>query len=199
MKVIQDTVRCCRWIIPSLFFIVACYSQVSKNKIIPMETIEFLNQTFYLTWQSDPTPSYVKFEYLPKGQSLPYYEDMILLEVLISEHSTRDVVDMKIEELQQLATENPIVQHKLIENPQTGEYLLDFLVSASDEQHEFIVEWNAYRYIPYTNEQGEKGVQLFGYSIRSYDDEATEFLESLREKRQVIINGLAIAEVPNLE
>jgi len=178
------------------FAFIAPIGHASEEAHVP--NIEFLGQTYSLAWRSDPTPEYRKSEYLPADERLPYYHNMLLVERVLG-ISVTDAVRAQVKFIQERAKADAGGRVRdLIENPDTGEVLLVFTLSASDEEREIIWEWDAYRYSPYTGDDGHAGVQLFGYSVRAYgnDDSVYAFLEEIDEMKSQRINAVASAELP---
>jgi len=194
--------------LPSLALLLAAFfappSQAQTAAIQPVpHQIEFLNEVYRLAWRSDPTPNYSKTEYLPEDEELPYYYNMLLLEQ-VGGISVTDVVRAQVEFLKELnesdegAGGSKILN--LMENPNTGEVLLVFVLSAPDEEREVIWEWNAYRYSPMQTANGEESVRLFGYSRRHYgnDESVYDFLEEIDvdNPNSEAVNAVAIAQIP---
>lgn len=170
-------------------------AQSAENARPP--SIEFANTRYQLAWQSNPTPGYSKHEYLPQGQELPYYHNMLLVEQLTNGMTVPQVVQSQIEFVTERKQSDPVAQHRIMSNEQTGEFLLDFLLSAADPEHGTIIEWNVYRYIPQQSADGSEGVLLLGYSARAYgDEEGRSFLIELQESRPQIIQALVSLSVP---
>jgi len=160
--------------------------------------ISFLNNVYSLVWAADPTPNYSKSEYLPAGESLPYYNNMLLVERM-SGVSVTDTVRAQVRFIQERReTDAGAKIFDLIENPNTGEVLLVFALTAPDKDREIIWEWNTYRYSPVQTSNGERGVRLFGYSVRTYgnDERVYDFLEEIDNKRSEFINAVANAKIP---
>jgi len=164
----------------------------------PVQTIQFAGETYQLAWQSQPSPQYSKYEYLSANDKLPFYQNMLMLEWVVSHGMTPvDAANAQIQFLTERKQSDPVVNHELIHNEKTGEYLLDFVLSAKDPEAGYIIEWNAYRYIPYQAADGTSGVQLFAYSARGYGDEgARTFLTTLKDKRPQFMRALISATVP---
>ncbi|KXU37222.1 hypothetical protein AXK11_02650 [Cephaloticoccus primus] len=175
------------------------HAQASKAPAAPTK-IEFLEEAYQLAWQSNPQPNYSKYEYLPAGETLARYENMLLLEQLSNGMDVTQVVRAQVESIKERKKTDSVAQFGgLIENPGTGEVLLDFLLSGHAEDGAIIVEWSAYRYSPVKAANGEPAVRLFGYSKRAYgSDAAMAFLEALDEQRDAFINAVVTAQVPRL-
>lgn len=161
--------------------------------------IAFDGQDYQLAWSSQPTAEYTKQEYLPAGQALETYQSMVMVEFLVSDAEPLAMANAQMQMLAQRKATDPLVNMDLIRNDQTGEVLLDFLVSSKDAAGEYVVEWNAYRYARAENAQGESGGLLFAISHRAYGNGAAEaFLQSLRDFKSGQINALASAALPEL-
>jgi len=171
-------------------------AQASPTENAPAASLVFTDVTYHLAWHSAPSPDYDKYEYLPQGEELPHYRNMLLLERLGNGISVADAVRSQVEFLNQRKESDPVVNHRLINNESTGEYLLDFVLSGETQDGETVIEWNAYRYSPWRSADGTQGVQLYGYSARAYgDDDGRDFLINLKETRPQIIQALTSASV----
>ncbi|MFT3717350.1 hypothetical protein [Pseudorhodoferax sp.] len=159
--------------------------------------IRFDGKSFVLAWSAQPSAGYVKQEYVPAGQAVERYEQMLLLERVPGKLKAIDAANMQVQALKQRKASDPIVNMDLVQNPKSGEVLLDFVVSAKDRAGHVIVEWNAYRYA--TIAGGEPGVMLFGVSHRAYGAEnAKAFMGRLKTLRAAQMNALAKADMPRL-
>ena len=146
-----------------------------------------------LAWVSQPTDTYTKQEYVPAGETPQDYSSMLLIEVLTAGAGVKEALAAQVRMLNERKPSDPLVNMSVLQNDKTGEAILDFIVSSKDGEGAYIVEWNAYRYIP----RDGGGVTLFGVSHRSYgNDEAKAFLTSLKTLRPERINKLAQHKVP---
>lgn len=171
--------------------------QAQSAESTPPPSIVFSDTSYHLAWQSNPTPDYSKYEYLPQDQQLPLYHNMFMVEHLSNGMTLPQVVQSQVEFMTQRKQTDPVAQHRLISNEATGEFLLDFLLSAEDPEQGTIIEWNAYRYIPQQGANGDHAVLLLGYSARAYgDEEGRNFLIDLQQSRGQIIQTLISSSVP---
>ncbi|MEP7166261.1 MAG: hypothetical protein ABI741_16280 [Ferruginibacter sp.] len=153
------------------------------------------NKTMYsLSWSSHPNNDYYKQEYLPANERSETFNKMIMIEALVSSMTPKEAAMAKIKELDQRKKIDPVTNYQFIENPATGEYVVDFVISSND-----IVEWNAYRYINLKNKSSENGLMLFAYSKRSYGAASTNFLKSLKTERVKDINAVATYKIPGIK
>jgi hypothetical protein len=159
--------------------------------------LRFEGQSYRLAWSSKPSANYVKQEYVPAGQDVQRYRQMLLVEQVLGGISVTQAVRAQVDTLNKRKAADPMANMDLVQNPSTGEALLDFLVSSRDRSGQVIVEWNAYRYAPIRRPSGEKGVLLFAVSQRAYgNDDAKAFLARLKQVRPARINALARAPLP---
>lgn len=153
----------------------------------------FQGQDYALAWTSQPSDSYFKQEYVPAGQTVEAYADMVLVEAVAGAITPMQAAASQVQMLTARQETDPVVNHEVIQNEATGEVLLDFLVSDLGADP-IVVEWNAYRYMPLA--EGE-GVALFAVSRRSYgEDGARAFLGGLGALRSEAIAALATFDAP---
>ncbi|MGJ4727848.1 hypothetical protein [Luteimonas sp. SDU101] len=152
-------------------------------------------QAFHFVWSSHPYPHFYKQEYLPEGQTLTRYRQMLMIDVLLSDAGPRELTRIKLAELEARKAEDPVIQHDLIVKEDGSAYLLDFVVSGRTAHGELIVEWNAYRY-----EALPGGAVMLGISRRGYGDEgARRFLiDEMKPRRQEWISELARLDMPRI-
>jgi hypothetical protein len=158
--------------------------------------IKFNETDFSLAWSSNPTPTYFKQEYIPAGEVVERYNQMILMEVVYGDLTVEDAVKAQVNVIQQRKKTDQVAQYQIIENPNTGEIILDFLMSAGTKKKLDVVEWNAYRYKAFEDEKGRKGILLFAISRRGYNENIAPFLKGLKDERINMINLLGAYEMP---
>ena len=153
--------------------------------------IVFEDVRFELAWTSHPTETYYKQEYVPDGQVVESYAEMFMIDLLTEGATPQSAAAEMIAGLERRKGSDPVVNYDVMTNEATGEMILDFLLSDTSSGA-VIVEWNAYRYVPY----GE-GLALFAISRRAYgEDDAMAFLKDLGQRRTQSIHALATMELP---
>ncbi len=158
------------------------------------------NQTFGLSWSSHPADNYYKQEYIVKGDNPDQFKTMILTDVITGESNIKNVVGDKVAELKQMKSSNPVVNYEIINNPKTGEYIIDFLLSANNADGTMsVVERNVYRYKTFANKAGRMGVQLFGVSTRSYGAAINNFFATLKTNRKDLVNKVSLYNMPEIK
>jgi len=161
--------------------------------------ISFEQKVFNLNWSSHPSANFYKQEYLSKGEDANKYKMMLMIDVIAGETNLKNVVSAKIAELKKMKEGNPMVNYEIIQNPKTGEYLLDFLLTANAaDGTTSIAERNVYRYKTYTDKAGKKGMLLFAVSSRAYTKEVNNFLIAIKANRKVLISEVAQYKMPEI-
>ena len=162
--------------------------------------IKFDNVEYNLTWSSHPSSNYFKQEYIAKSDSVQKFRKMLMLDFVEGSFKAKDVIALKISELDKLKKSNPAISYEVIENKGTGEYMLDFLLSENtpDGRYLNIVERNVYRYKKIKDKNGHVGVLLFGVSVRSYGDDIIGFLTALKINRDDLINAVGQFDIPEI-
>ena len=166
----------------------------AKERIGVPGPVQFGGVPFKLAWTSHPSPTYYKQEYVPAGEAVESYIQMFMVDVLTDGQTPESAAAAMIAGLdERKANGDPVVNYDMISNEETGELILDFLLSDTSGGN-IIVEWNAYRYSPSAD---GTGLTLFAISRRGYSEEgATEFLGALTSWRQTTIQELAVMELP---
>lgn len=162
-----------------------------------MGPIGFLGEEWHLASASAQNEAYSRQAYLPQGDSFPLYKRMFVIETVKGGLTVEETLAFQVQTLEQRRETDPLVNMEVIENPATGEVLLDFVLSGQTDDGNLIVEWNAYRYAPHQFADGSTGVVLYAYSVRSYGDgEARTMLTGLRDERTKLVEALAVSDLP---
>lgn len=162
--------------------------------------VVFDNKTYKLAWTSHPTNNYYKQEYIAEGDKLDRFNTMVMVELLTGDIKVRDAAAAKLEELKKLKVSNPTINYESFEKAETGEYMIDFLLSQTGEGNATsVVERNVYRYLPFKGKDGEKGIVLFAVSTRSYGVKINSFLTSLKAKKSDLVNKVAAYKLAELK
>jgi hypothetical protein len=188
-------------IIAALFIYAANSTAQTKIKAIDYLTVagplNFDKKAYFLDWSSNPAVNFYKQEYLAKGEITGQYNTMLLIDAVVTTKSVAAVAAEKIEELKKMKATNPMVNYESFNNPTTGEYMIDFLLSAYTANDNLsIVERNVYRYKAFTDKSGKKGVLLFGVSKRSYGNNIDSFLKALKVSRSELVTLVSKFTLP---
>ena len=187
------------FILLSFLFTIVSIAQTTKHVTDHLKVpgpIVFEKKAYNLSWSSHPAADLYKQEYLVKGDKAEAYKTMLLIDVITGDAMLRDIVVAKMAELNKLKATNPLINYQAFDNSKSGEFMLDFIVSANDpDGHVNIVERNVYRYKILT---GKTGILLFGVSTRSYGAEIEKFLIALKTNKNVLVNAVGKFQLPQI-
>lgn len=160
--------------------------------------IAFNDLNYKLSWSAHPNNSYYKQEYAAVGETAEHFNDMILIDFLITELDVKDVAQSQIAMLLARKKTDNVCNYQVMKNEQTGDYILDFVMSEESSNRINIIEWNGYHYKPYTDKAGHKGVLLFGVSHRAYAGNTTKFLRGLSNYRMEVLKKISVYPMPEI-
>jgi hypothetical protein len=185
-----------------LFFLISTISHSQNTKVIKdylgvAGPVSFDNKSYSLSWSSHPAANFYKQEYLIKGDSADKFKSMILFDLLTGNSTIKEIAAAKIEELKTAKATNPLVTYEIFDNPTTGEYMIDFILTANSASGQLeIAERNIYRYTKFTSASGQKGILLFGISTRSYGNDISQFLTNLKTGKKHLADLAAKFKMP---
>lgn len=155
------------------------------------------NQTaFSLAWSSKPTATFYIQEYLPKGENVEHFNQLLTLRLINQDADLRSAVNEKITELEARKKTDVMCHYQVITNEQSKEVVVDFLVSDKIGDPQAIVEFNVYRYQQVAVGATKRGVLIYAYSRRSYGSTVQPFLKGLTQTRRGAIDEMAKAKMP---
>lgn len=180
-----------------LFLSIGVNSQNIENYLETEDTIKFDSQNYELVWSTHPNEVYYKQEYLTKEQTLDKFKSMVTIDFLNGEFQVKDLVNQKIQELENAKKTNPIINYTVLEKD--GETIIDFLMSVSskDGKKLLVVERNIYRYTNIKTENA-KGLLLFSVSKRAYENEIGDFFKELKKDKNSLIMKVGNLEIPKI-
>ncbi|MCV3241590.1 hypothetical protein [Mesorhizobium sp. ZC-5] len=161
--------------------------------------IVFDGTTYTLGWSTVLGPDRYRQEYFPEtqGNSFDAYTEMLLIDVYENGTDIKSAVGTMVTLLDQRKATDPVVNRDVFQNQQTGEIILDFVMSGTDTSGGVLVEWNAYRYVPHKGANGRTGAMLVGISKRAYgNDNIKPFFRNLKEIRPKLIKKLGDQALP---
>jgi hypothetical protein len=170
------------------------FSQNVENYLQTEKVIKFDNKDYNLVWSSHPNEVYYKQEYLTKDQSIEKFKTMVTIDFLKGDFKIKDLVNGKIQELENAKKSNPIINWTVLEKD--GETILDFLMSVSSKNGKelLVVERNIYRYTKNAN-----GLLLFAISERAYKNEIDDFFINLKENKNSLIIKVGSFKIPEIK
>jgi hypothetical protein len=160
--------------------------------------VTYDGQRYDLSWSSQLSPGHIRQEYVPAGQKPENYTSMVLIDLVTTGKDANQLVASMIALLKQRKQTDPIVNFDVFQNDKKTELMLDFVLSSRDSNR-LVVEWNAYRYVPYRDADGKTAVLMLAISERGYNDQVKDFLSGLKTRHPGKIEALGQQEIPKFE
>jgi hypothetical protein len=158
--------------------------------------LKFNNINFNLVWSDKPNEKYYIQEYLPEGEKLESFNQMLTIHLFDTDITTKDAVQQKVKELAKRKNTDPICNFVLTESPDGKGFMIDFLLGESKGSEMTIVEFNVYRYKQVDLGANKKGILVYAFSKRSYGGSITSFFKTLKADRTEYLNQMISVEVP---
>jgi hypothetical protein len=156
----------------------------------------FNNTTFNLTWAERPSETYFIQEYLPKGEKVERFDQMLTLHLFDKDITVKNAVKQKLQELDKRKKTDPICNYQVTEGPDGKEFMVDFLLGESKGEEMTIVEFNVYRFKQVDLGDKKKGILIYALSKRAYGDDITFFLKNLGKDRTDLLNAMISSAIP---
>ena len=158
--------------------------------------LKFNNIDFNLAWTDKPTENYYIQEYLPDGEKVESFNQMLTIHLFDTDINTKEAVQQKVKDLTKRKKTDPVCNYVMTESPDGKEFMVDFLLGESKCDKMTIVEFNVYRYKQVELGANKKGILVYAFSKRSYGDDITPFFKTLRSDRTGYLNQMISAEIP---
>jgi hypothetical protein len=139
------------------------------------ETVEFDGNVLGLASQEEEPGQSLK-EYIPTGETLETWTKLAAIRQYKDFDDPKLMVGSLVKQLNKQYPESP---SSIIENPTTGEVIVDFVVWPPDAS---FVEFNVFKY----SKNPEGGLISEQYALREYND-AEGFLKGLRPVRERLV------------
>ena len=140
------------------------------------DTVNFDGQSLVLRWEGENPGETIK-EYIPADQKLDSWTRLASIRTYSELDDPAALAGGVIKQLKKDYPDSPCA---IIENPETGEVVIDFVLWPADLA---FVEFNVFKYA-----KGEDGgVIAEQYALRDYDD-SEGFLKGLRPVRERLVN-----------
>ena len=160
--------------------------------------LEFNGLSFNLAWSDQPRDNYYIQEYLPLGEKVESFEQMMTIHLFVTDMSVNEAVQQKGKELSSRKKSDPLCNYQITESPDGKEYMVDFILSESKGEEMTIAEFNVYRYKETDLGNNQKALMVYSYSKRSYGDGITPFLKNLKDEKINYLNEMALTIIPDV-
>ena len=174
-----------------LSLVVCCIANVARAEDEPnvaaKETVQFDDQTLVLAFSGDDPGATIK-EFVPAGEKLESWTRLAAIREFDNLDSPLDYGAATIEQLKKQYPKSP---SSIIENPDTGAVVLDFVVWPEDAS---FVEFNVFR----IEKRAGGGLISQQYAVRAYGDAAEPFLTELPPVRERLVEEMAEPRLADL-
>jgi len=157
--------------------------------------ITFDGVSYELAWTNTRDGNFYIQEYIPRGQKLETYTQMITVKLLKKETALSVVTLERMNQLEERKKSDALCQYALIESPDSKEYILDFITSESEGKILKSASFNIYRYrqIEIT---GKPALLQLAYTQRAMGEGIEGMLRSVAAKRDQLISAMADTTMP---
>ena len=156
----------------------------------------FNDTVFNLAWAAHPDETYYVQEYLPEGENVETFDQMLAVHVFLREVKPKKAVEQKAKELKKRSKIDPVCNYAIWNSPDKSEYIIDFIVGESENNISTLVEFDIYRYKEIPLDNGEKGLMVLMYCKRGYRPNIRLFFKWLADTRIGLIDKMTQMEVP---
>ena len=140
--------------------------------------------SFRLAWSNKVVDGDYLLEYVPNGENVNHYHNMLTIECVENDNVTiDDALGVFVDNLNKAKQNDAFVHYEVYENEGSNMKIVDSLLRGED-----FVEWNIYKYQFLKQLTGVRGVIRFGFSKRAYGDEQTKFMKELSQTREKYLN-----------
>ena len=160
--------------------------------------LTFSNTKLELAWSDKPSENYYVQEYIPNGEQIGNFKQMLTVHLFTSATIPEAAVQQKAKWLVERKKTDAICNYQITESPDGKEFILDFLVGESKDGKMTIAEFNVYRY-QRIEVEGKDALLVSAYSKRSYGDNITPFLTTLGADRNFYLNEMISFSLPSLK
>jgi hypothetical protein len=175
----------------------------TKDKIVDRLGVKgpltFDKIDFNLAWTDKPNEKYYIQEYLPNGETIQAFNQMLTIHLFDTELELEDAVKQKVGELIERKKTDPVCNYLITESPDGKEFIVDFLLGESKNDKMTIIEFNVYRYKQIDLSQNKKGILVYAYSKRAYQGDISPFLKSLGDNRAKYLKQMIKTEMPSIK
>ncbi len=159
-----------------------------------------LNKTSYsLTWSQKPNANYYVQEYLPKGETVEHFNQLITVNIFVTDISVTSAIEQKAQELTKRKDTDKVCNFSIINSPDGSESIIDCLLSSGTNDKLDVLEFIIYKYKQIELDNHKKALLVYSYSKRGYGDGITPFLTNLGKFRKDMLNVMISKEMPEIK
>jgi hypothetical protein len=188
----------CLVLLSVFFFSFATPSDAPIDRIGVKGPLQFHNTQFNLAWADKPKDTYYIQEYVPAGEKVEHFNQMLTIHLFITELSVEDGVAQKVRELEERKKTDETCRYQVNKSPDGSEAMVDFLLGETKGDKMSMMEFNVYRYKQLDLGGGKHALLIYAYSNDSYGDDMTDFLKNLKAERSEMMNAMIGSDMPTI-
>lgn len=147
---------------------------------MPKETVTFDGHKLVLAYEARDEDGDAIKEFIPADEDLDSWTRLAAIRVHADLDDPKEFGEQMVKELEQ---RKPPAEFALMENEQTGDVVLTFLISPEDES---FVEFNVFKY----QKRAEGGLLSEQYALRACGDDIQKFTSELTPEKRLLLVGL---------
>jgi hypothetical protein len=180
------------------FFSLTVLAQKPVERLGVKENLEFDKTTFKLSWTAKPNDNYIIQEYLPEGESLDHFNQMMTIHLFLTDIKCEDAVYKKVNELITRKKHDSTCNYQVTESTDGKEFLIDFLLGESKDNKMTIVEFNVYRYKQIQISSKQNAIIVYAYTKRGYGNDITAFFGTLENEKINYLKRMFSTKIPTV-
>jgi hypothetical protein len=181
--------------------VLCSFTYISNNGVDRLGVtgpLTFSSTSFNLAWTDRPNDTYYIQEYVPTGEKVDNFNQMLTIHVFNTDNKLKNAVQQKIKELNNRKKTDPTCNYQVTESPDGKEFIVDFLLGESKGDKMTIAEFNIYRYKQVDIGDKKIGILVYAYSKRAYGDDITPFYKNLGNDRTKLLNEMIGSAMPEV-
>ena len=176
----------------------AVTSTAAKDRLGVSGPLQFNKTNFNLAWSDKPNETYYVQEYVPKGENVEHFNQLLTINVFNRPVNLEDAAKQKINELNERKKIDPDCNYAVSRSKDGKEFMIDFLLSEGTGANA-IVEFNIYHYKQIITANNKPALIIYAYSKRSYGDATTGFLKNLKTERPALLQAMSTTQMPQVK
>lgn len=153
-------------------------------------------QSYNLVWSDKPRDTYYIQEYLPDGENVESFNQLLTIHLFDIDITLDDAVQKKVNELNARKKTDATCSFEVNRSADGKEIIVDFLLSEMKNGEMTIAEFNVYRYKLTEIGNNKTALLVYAYSKRSYGDKIPDFYKALKTDSYDIISSFENTELP---
>lgn len=154
---------------------------------------------FHLRWSDHSQETVYIQDYVPTIYDHDMYIQLLRVTLQLDNTKPKEALNAKIKELEIRKAKDPLLKYNVSMDPRTGDDVLEYLLTRTENGDNTVAEWNFIRYAPYKSPSGKKGLEIFTYSRRGYGMKIDPFLGDVERHGKEFINNFLAIPMPVIE